>query len=208
MPLNLPDSSMSLPLEYRAEPADTGHRMGGTSPVAPHFRGPHQRYFCTIEFDAQTALSIFYSFDITGADEARDVIMHNNRWLRQGELVHGVWHRPERRDADGCVSAAMTCHAIAAGAVRSDLFADDIGEIIVQPDGKIGGRPFVENVPRCGWAFDLALARRFRQAAQFATPNPIKQPYVEGFPWDPGWLHVLVREVEGGEPELGFVVQQ
>jgi len=154
------------------------------------------------------ALSIFYSFDISGVDEAPDTISHNNQLLRASSLIHGVWHRSSDRGRAGSIASEVSCHAVFAGAERPDQESDEVGGYIPFQGAKLGGEPFVENIPRCGEAFDEAARLGFRQLAQFETPNPLLQPYIEGFPWDPGWLHVLVRESSGRMPDLAFVVQQ
>ena len=71
-----------------------------------------------------------------------------------------------------------------------------------------GGRPFIENTARIAPAFEELENNNYRQLLQFDTPDPVKQSFVEQFPWDPGWLHVFVRGTQLKDAEFTFVIQQ
>jgi hypothetical protein len=78
----------------------------------------------------------------------------------------------------------------------------------VKPWSKVGGRPFIDNIARVGPAFDELEQNGYRQLFQFDTPDPSRQSYIDGFPWDPGWLHVFVRGEYLNDADFAFVVQQ
>lgn len=200
--------NVCTPFSYANESSSAGSRIGGRPPrnAVAMFDRKLQKYFGTIEFDRGFAVSIFYSFDIYGIDEQCDIISYNNQPLYPSELIHAVIHESEAVTANSDISAEVSCHKIVFDASRSDITEQD-GNVPYMYS-KIGGTPFVDNVSRVGQAFEQLLNMGFKQLIQFDTPNPRTQAFVNGFPWDPGWLHVLVRRTSVDNCEFGFVIQQ
>lgn len=197
-----------VPFSYSSDSSTTGSRIGGHPPriAVSTFDRTFQKYFGTIEFDGGSAVSIFYSFDIYGDDEARDIISYNNQPLFPSELIHAVVHESGVASGDSDISAEMSCHRIVFDTSRPDI-AEGEGRV-PYAHSKIGGRPFVDNVSRVGQAFEQLLKLGFKQLIQFDTPNPRTHEFVNGFPWDPGWLHVLVRGSTFDNCDFAFVIQQ
>jgi hypothetical protein len=201
MNLRTLEPTTCYPVTYAAEPAANGSRMGGLSPVQPTFEGPHQKYFATIEFADGWCASIFYSFDILGRDSSRDIIDFNNRLLLPSPLLHAVVHPQGRVDELGLVAAEVSNHRLHMGEPQLDLES-----AVPYARSKVAGTPFLDNVGRCGNAFKRAMDEGYTQLVQFDTPGASER-YVTGFPWDPGWLHVFLREAPPHR-EFAFVVQQ
>lgn len=198
-------SDICIPFSYASEPSKRGSRIGGRPPrnaVSP-FGGKLQKYFGTIDSDGGSAVSIFYSFDIYGNDEGRDIVAYNNRPLFPSELIHAVVHESGEAAENSEISAEVSCHTIVFDEARPD-----IAEGVPCTHSKIGGRPFVDNVSLVGQAFEQLLTSGFKQLIQFDTPNPRTHGLVDGFPWDPGWLHVMVRGTTFDNCEFAFVIQQ
>lgn len=205
---DFPSVGSCWPFEYDVDPTTRGSRIGGSPPkgAVPHFDTPQQKYFGTIAFDDGQSVSIFYSLDKSGEDEERDVISFNNQVLYPSELIHAVVHESGVPNDESKISSEVTCHRLAFRIVIPDQDADF--PETNYPFSKLGGRPFVENRPRVGGAFEALAVKGFRQLAQFDTPNPSKASFVDGFPWDPGWLHVFVRRLGMEDFEFAFVIQQ
>jgi hypothetical protein len=195
-----------IPLTYAPDCIGAGSRVGGLSPTAPRFHSPHQRHFATLEFEEGYFVSVFYSFDVSGSDSQRDLIDFNNRLLLPPELLHAVVRPCQLREGGG-VPSEVTCHLLEPGSEIPDV-QDGLPGDAPCPGSKLGGEPFIDNVARCGQAFQRAVAEGYRQLAQLDTPNPRTQPYVKGFPWDPGTLHVLFRGENFEQFEFAFVIQQ
>lgn len=195
-----------IPLDYARTAASTGMRIGGTSPVAPLHEGPFQRYFATLDFQ-DLVLSIFYAFDVLGEDAARDIIAFNNQLLLSSQLIHVVVHSAAAIETS-TVPATVSAHKLECGPLVVDDQWDASADGQPFPYSKLGGRPFISNVPLTGEAFRDAERRGFRQLAQFDTPNPRTHPFVQGFPFDPGSLHVLFKGGSPGAFEFAFVIQQ
>jgi hypothetical protein len=197
-----------VPFSYASESSSTGSRIGGNPPrnAVSTFDRKFQKYFGTIEFDGGSAVSIFYSFDIYGNDEQRDIISYNNQPLYPSELIHAVIHESGAATEDSDISAEVSCHRIVFDQSRSDIAEQDGN--VPYTHSKIGGTPFVDNVSRVGQAFEQLLKLGFKQLIQFGTPNPRTHGFVNGFPWDPGWLNVLVRGTNFDNCDFAFVIQQ
>ena len=196
------------PFTYEIGSASSGSRIGGRPPqnAIPMFYVACQKYFSTIEFDAGLSVSIFYSFDIYGDNEIRDIISHNNRPLFSSELIDAVVHERGVASEDSNISAEVSCHKIKFGIEQRDMAQGD--STVPYPQSKIGGKPFVDNVSLVGEAFERLLTAGFQQLIQFDTPNPNTHPFVDGFPWDPGWLHVFVKGMTIEGCDFAFVIQQ
>ncbi|WP_339732721.1 hypothetical protein [uncultured Gimesia sp.] len=201
-------TQLCIPLEYEKEPVDSGSKIGGIAPLnaKPIYDVNEQKYFCTIVLDELWSVSIFYSFDINGVDEKRDIISYNNQPLYQCNLIHAVVHKNEKSSTGLSIPSDVTCHKIKIGELQSDLLSGETNMVI--PFSKIGGTPYVDNIALVGRAFEKLYSDGYKQLFQFDTPNPSRQPYIDGFPWDPGWLHVFVREDDIEKYKFAFVVQQ
>jgi len=168
--------------------------------------GRLQKYFGTMEFRGGLSVSVFYSFDIYGDDKDRDIISHNNRLLFPCELIHAVTHESGMASGMSEVSAEVSCHKIRLDVEQRDVMEE--GSSLPYSHSKIGGRPFVDNVALVGEAFQQSTIRGFQQLIQFGTPNPTTHPFVDGFPWDPGWLHVFAKGASLEDCEFAFIIQQ
>lgn len=204
----LPDLNQCRPFAYDRESTDHGSKIGGAVPrdVKPLYVDVNQKYFGTIEFETGRAVSLFYSFDIYGDDETLDIISFNNRVLFPSKLIHAVVHQGSMSDGASEIITVVSCQRIRFEPMQSDRMPDSPEQ--VSPRSKVGGRPCIDNVSRVGPAFEELEQSGYRQLFQFDTPDPRSEAYIDGFPWDPGWLHVFVRGEHLAEAEFAFVVQQ
>lgn len=204
----LPDVDKCFLFEYEADSIKHGSRIGGHPPIdaLPRFHTPRQKYFGTIQFEDGWLVSIFYSFEIFGDDEEYDVILHNNQVLYPSEWINAVVHQNDIADDQSNIPSEVTCHRIKFEASCTDITIEEPGG--PHPLSKVFGRPYVDNAPLVGSAFEQLLNAGYRQLFQFDTPNLKQYPFVEGFPWDPGWLHVFVRGSSIKDWEFAFIVQQ
>jgi hypothetical protein len=186
-----------------------GSFIGGPAPqsVSPQFPSSHQKYFGTIGFDEGFGVSIFYSLDIRGEAEERDILRFNNRVLYPSIAISAVVHPEAERARNPCAPSELSSHAIVFGAPSEDLLWID-RVWMPSPGSKVGGRPVVDNTALVESAFAQVEKGGYHQLFQFDTPNPTACPYVRGFPWDPGWLHVFVRGRSPEDLEFAFVIQQ
>ncbi len=187
---------------------EQGSFAGGSPPVEaiPNFTGTRQKFFATVAFK-EFAVSIFYSFDVFENTGGADVIDHNNQALFPSELIHAVVHSGATRSVDSPIQSDMSAHRISVSEWQDDKEMDETDDQ-VYGGSKIGGKPFIdnENVVRPGIQKLLELG--YRHFLQFETPDPIQEEYIEGFPWDPGWLHVFIKGERAEELEFAFVIQQ
>ena len=206
--IDITNDRLCLPFSYSNESCVAGSRIGGRAPqnAVSKFDREFQKYFGTIELDGGDAVSIFYSFDIYGNDEERDILSYNNRLLFPSALIHAVVHESGVAGEESEISAEVSCHRIVFDTSRADIAEGDGNAPYTH--SKIGGTPFVDNGSRIGQAFEQSLKMGFKQLIQFDTPNPRTQGFVNGFPWDLGWLHVLIRGTNFDNCDFAFVIQQ
>lgn len=211
---------LCIPFGY-AQPATTvGSRIGGVTPQAaiPQFETPFQKYFGTLEFDADFAISIFYSFEIFGESSDRDILKFHYQVLQPSSWIHAVVHPISGSTETAPIPAEVTCHQLQIGESEQDLeevevdlfpWQDQAGKTqqIPNPDSKCGGVPYVEHAAHVAEKFAQLAADGYRQLVQFGCPNRAELDYVERFPWDPGWLHVFVRGELPAELEFAFLIQ-
>lgn len=197
-------TSTCVPFNIEKEDSRYGSVIGGKSPidVKPYFPTSFQKYFSTVYFeDKNLGVSIFYSFDIYGDSEDRDIISFNNRILFPSELLHAVIHKGSRRDMNSNVISEVSSHKITFYERIDDNYNP-------YPRSKLGGVSFIDNEALVGAAFDEIHKMGYRQLIQFDTPNPANECHVKGFPWDPGWLHVFVKGTQLTESTFAFIIQQ
>ncbi|UUO05440.1 hypothetical protein M4951_18915 [Blastopirellula sp. J2-11] len=215
---------LSIEFRYANEATHHGSRIGGAPPklAIPQFESPYQKFFATLEFDTGFAVSIFYSFEIFGESEDRDVLKFHSDALEPSALIHAVVHEISPADKLSPIPSEVTCHRLQIGEPAADLFQREFEpdehfhsqlsyamarHPIPIPESKVGGGPYTENRPLAAESFAALDSRGYRQMAQFASPDGDEIRFVEGFPWDPGMLHLFVKGDAPSSLEFAFVVQ-
>lgn len=191
------------PVEILPSPTLIGSRIGGSpaAEITPRFDDGHQRYFGTFEFPDVPSFSLFYSLDPLGHDTDRDMLSHNNQVLLEFSLIHVIRHPPKLPASADEKYASLPCHALLIKERCEDTPP-------VSARSKFGGQPFVDNCAVVGGAFEHLLTNGFRQLLQLDTPNPRQFPDLNGYPWDPGWLHIFYKQDAISAFTFAFVVQQ
>lgn len=187
--------------------------IGGSPPdgVIPQISSNTQKYFGTFPFiigDGELSVSIFYSLDpnFSGKQFTRfDVIRNNNIIISQGELLSAIIHK------NGTVgriqySTDVSFHSITILNEESDECRDEEG-VYPFEGSKVGGNPYSFKGPQLDELFCSLINDGYSQVIQITTPHPINQDYITGYPWDPGYLHVFYREMDGS-PSFKFIIQQ
>jgi len=197
-------SHSCIPFDYSNEDTDTGSFIGGNPPqgVVPAFPDGRQKFFANLNFD-EIGLAIFYSLDTAGVSSEIDMISFNDQVLFPSHLIHIVIHNESIRSRDSSIRSDVSAHAI--------VFHDpvpDVEEAEPLSFSKVGGSPFIDNRARVGHAFRRIEELGFRQILQFDIPHPRKASFVCGFPWDPGWLHVLSKGNLHQDVQFAFIIQQ
>jgi len=196
------------PISVLESNCQKGSFIGGVPPrgVVPHYKNGRQKFFGTVGFE-EFSVSIFYSFEVFGFSETHDLMDFNNRPLFNSDMIHAVVHSPMERDVSSSVIPELSPHMLhIEQPILDDLVLDK--EMCIHPGMKIGGKPFVDNKPLVGDAFLDLEKLGFKQMAQFDTPSPIDQPYIQNYPWDPGWLHMFYGNTGEGRLTFAFIVQQ
>ena len=196
------------PFSLGRDDSKQGSFAGGLPPIeaTPRFEGPRQKFFATIVFK-QFAVSIFYSFDVFEDTGGSDIIQCNNQVIFSCELIHAVLHSGSSRSTKSTIGSDMSSHCISIAEWRAD-HEDDETDGVPHGGSKIGGRPYIDNENVAGPGIQKLTDLGYRQLLQFETPDPISEDFVEGFPWDPGWLHVFVAGRSFDELEFAFLIQQ
>jgi len=203
--------SKSVPIDFDERPCSEGSRIGGfpSKGAPPQFSSRHSRFFCSVQLGDGFCVSIFHSFDIFGADPDRDIIAYNNQVLQPSALIHAVVHSECKADDQSAIPSEVSCHRLVFGDEQRDLVhPSDDGDAYPYPRSKVGGSPFIDNVALVGAAFSELEQAGYKQILQFDTPDPRLEYFVEGFPWDPGLLHVFGRKISLDGSEFAFVIQQ
>lgn len=185
--------------------------VGGCAPagVVPSYDVNRQKFFGVFplfHLGVTKFFSVFYSLSMDGSVPERDIIDHNNRVLKQGELIHLVVH--EQLPPAGSLSRTdISYHCLTVSAEVNDEVGEENG-VYSSPTNKIGGCPFSFRGSLSDTLFAGLARDGYRQILQFVTPHPVRESFVVGCPWDPGSLHVFMRGDIGGDCMFSFVIQQ
>lgn len=175
-------------IEYLAGDVNTGPRIGGSCPsgLEENLEGPHSQYFGTFPLLSQDGreFSLFHRFDLLGDDPRRDIIEHNNRILPPSETIWVVVHPSSERSDDSRVSCEP--RGLILSEPRADELRDEDGLVTAYPDSKLGGSCFLLRY----WLNDLVDQLERDGYQQLLQIGLHRDELIEGFPWDPGYLHV------------------
>ena len=181
------------PIQYKTTDATDGPRIGGKVPTGleSEIVDDKTQYFGTFPIsstDAQKKFSVFHRFEIFGEDPERDVIDYNNRILRPSRLIWAVVHDASSR---GTANArAFEARSLHIGPETLDEAVDDDGTVLPYTESKLGGRCFLERY----WlqeSVEQIEADGFQFLMQIGAHD---EHLIDGFPWDPGFLHVWARD--------------
>ncbi|MEZ6142310.1 MAG: hypothetical protein R3B84_17255 [Zavarzinella sp.] len=177
-----------VPLRFLPTDAVSGCRIGGPCPVGlkAQFRDSLTQYFGTfplIEFE-KTEFSIFHRFDRLGNDAARDIIAFNNQILEPSELIWVAVHPVSFRSEDS--PNIFEARALELHNPGSDLTHDDQCRLIHITGCTLGGHCYVERVQVRDDVKRLE-EEGYRHLLQIGE---VGGDFIEGFPWDPGFLNV------------------
>lgn len=176
------------PIRYKKEDCTGGPRIGGTVPegLEEHIIDEHSQYFGTFPLPRGTEreFSIFHRFDILGNDEDRDIIAHNNKVLEPSDLIWAVVHQ---RSCRGKLSnQPFQACGLEIGTEIADSVIDKEGNETLYTESKLGGRCFLERHFLQNDVMELE-EKGYQQLLQIGMHG---SHLIEGFPWDPGFLHV------------------
>mgnify|MGYP003327454296 FL=1 len=165
-------------------------RVGGNPPASTHANlyDEWTQYFGTfpIPDHAPFQFSLFHRFDITGDDESRELILHNNRILEPSPLIWVDIHSPSTKSS----RFAGSHRAFSPMCLQfSDPIEDCFDGVSPYPENKVGGLAYSER----HWAFEAYQSMAplgYAHLLQIGQDGLIP----DGFPWDPGYLNVWSSE--------------
>ena len=176
------------PISYNNEDCVEGARIGGPVPkgLENQIKNDHSQYFGTFPLpnDPESEFSLFHRFEIFGDDEERDIIAHNNRVLEPSDLIWAVVHT---RSSRGELSnQPFEARSLDIGPDSADTATDDEGNEFPYTESKLGGKCFLERYWLQEHVTDLEKDG-YEQLLQIGVHG---SDLIDGFPWDPGYLHV------------------
>lgn len=193
------------PLRYMPNDHPTGARIGGTVPrgLESEVTDDLVQYFGTFPITAIPSLefSVFHRFDTDGADEARDIIEHNNSILTSSNLLWVVVHGVSERGS--ALARPFEARGIQVGPESPDETVDDDGTVMPHTESKLGGACFLDR----GWLrseVDELEKAGYQQLLQIGMHGA---DLIDGFPWDPGYLHVWAKAPDKADT-YRFMVEQ
>jgi hypothetical protein len=176
------------PIRYKSDDCIEGPRIGGSVPkgLEHHIFDEYSQYFGTFPLpgDPEREFSIFHRFDILGADEDRDVIAHNNRVLEPSDLIWAVVHPLSSRGE--LSNQPFPPRGLEIDTQSPDSVTDEEGKETLHTESKLGGRCFLERY----WLREVVTELEENGYEQLLQIGMHGSDLIEGFPWDPGYLHV------------------
>lgn len=176
------------PLFYKHEDCIKGPRIGGSLPAGleGHIKNKHAQYFGTFPLPGRPdrEFSIFHSFDILGNNEEHDIIAYNNRVLEPSELIWAAVHAVSSRGE--LSNQPFESRALEIGPESVDGWTDEEGHEISYPMSKLGGKCFLERY----WLQAHVTNLENDSYAQVLQICMHGNDLIDGFPWDPGCLHM------------------
>ena len=176
------------PIYFKNEDCVEGARIGGLVPkgLENQIKDDHSQYFGTFPLpdDPENEFSVFHRFEIFGDDEDRDVIAHNNRVLEPSDLIWAVIHSQSCRGE--LSNRSFESRALDIGPERADRVTDDEGNETPYTESKLGGKCFLDRYWLQEQVTDLEQDG-YQQLLQIGMHG---SELIDGFPWDPGYLHV------------------
>jgi hypothetical protein len=193
------------PLHYIPDDQVMGARIGGTVPRGLESEASDDlvQYFGTFPVIAcpEIEFSMFHRFDIFGDDATRDVLDHNNRILSPFELLWVVVHGPSERG--DMAARPFEARGLTIDAESPDEVVDDDGTVMPYNESKLGGVCFLERY----WLQDAVSAIETDGYRLLLTIGMHGSDLIDGFPWDPGCLHVWARKPDQADT-YRFLVEQ
>lgn len=193
------------PISYSLEYCEEGPRIGGAIPEGQEDQlvDEHTQYFGTFPIlDAlNQEFSVFHRFDIKGIDEDRDVISHNNRILRPSDLIWALVHQRSRRGTKD--THCLEPRSITLAEPKQDEFTTDDGQLVPFPESKLGGKCYLER----RWLQSEVTTLEDAGYNQLLQIGLHCSDLIEGFPWDPGYLHVWALN-PSDQSTYRFMVEQ
>lgn len=194
-----------IPLRYLSYDSDTGCRIGGAGPsgLESQFGDPATQYFGTFPLFnwLEREFSVFHRFDPKGTDEARDLISYNNRILQSCPLIWVIVHAKSMRSE---MSPNMfEARALQLESTAPEKHRDGNGRIEPYSGCKLGGECFVRR-HQVGGAVQELGASGFAHLLQIGE---VGADFIQGFPWDPGFLNVWAK-VPDDASTYRFCIQQ
>ena len=184
-------------LRFRPEDRATGARIGGTVPLGQEYAimDSGVQYFGTFPITELPHLefSVFHRFEIFAEHDTRDVILHNNKILAPSDLIWVTVHGPSERGSD--VARPFEARGLDFGPEIADVTIDDDGNVKPYTESKLGGRCFLLRY----WLQDEVSQLESAEYKQLLQIGMHGRDLIDGFPWDPGYLHVWAEAPENSQ---------
>jgi len=193
------------PILYKVHDSNDGPRIGGTVPAGleDHIVDEHSQYFGTFPLpeNFEREFSLFHRFEIFGEDDDRDIIAHNNRILEPSNLIWAVVHALSSRGVSS--NQCFEPRALTIGSESADKVTDEEGNATPYSESKLGGKCFLER----HWLQEDVTELENTGYKQLLQIGMHGSDLIDGFPWDPGFLHVWASNPD--DPKTyRFMVEQ
>lgn len=169
-----------------------GARIGGAVPLGQEhaIRDSDTQYFGTFPVSnlANLEFSVFHRFEVFDAHPTRDVLFHNNKVLLPSDLIWVSVHGHSERGLH--LGRPFESRAVDFEQESPDEQVADDGHVDPYSESKLGGRCFLLRY----WLQDDVSELEHEGFTQLLQIGLTGGDVVEGFPWDPGYLHVWARD--------------
>ena len=190
-------------ISYLKTDSNKGPRIGGSIPegLDAELKDEFTQYFGTLPLleNPGYEFSIFHRLDLDGIDSDRDILNHTGKILYTSDLIWVKVHPKSQRGS--LTQNEFEAWALEIGPIEKDQITVD-GETTAYTESKLGGAAFYLR-HEINELVESQLDKQYKNLLQIGEHG---DNIIDGFPWDPGFLHVYSKNPME-ESQYCFVIE-